>query len=77
MEKVNLPKVEYDIRAGLNMIKALRKDKTLGDTLYYLISLDNAVRYLPIYYKTGIKKEEIEGLDIPTELKDFLKRVIQ
>ena len=35
--KVNLPKVEEETRAELNIIKARRKDKSLDDTLQSLI----------------------------------------
>lgn len=40
MVKVNLPKVEEETRAELNIIKARRKEKSLNETLDYLISLD-------------------------------------
>ncbi|HZK71039.1 MAG TPA: hypothetical protein VFD03_05895 [Clostridia bacterium] len=40
MVKVQLPKVEEETRAGLNIIKARRKDRLLNETLEYLISLD-------------------------------------
>lgn len=37
MVKVQLPRVEEETRAELNIIKAQRKDKSLGDTLQGLI----------------------------------------
>ena len=40
MVKVQLPKVEEETRSELNQIKARRNDKTLGDSLNYLIDLD-------------------------------------
>jgi hypothetical protein len=40
MVKVQLPKVEEETRAELNIIKARRKDKSLDETLNYLLYHD-------------------------------------
>jgi hypothetical protein len=40
MVKVQLPKVEEETRARLNVIKARRKDRTLDETLNYLMVLE-------------------------------------
>ena len=40
MSDVNLPKVPEEVRSDLNIIKAQRKDKKIGDTLRYLIGLN-------------------------------------
>ena len=54
MVKVNLPKVEEETRSELNQIKARRNDKTLGETLDYLVELDKN--------KLDLTYEELEAL---------------
>jgi len=74
MVKVQLPKVEEDIRSNLNVIKAKRKDKSLTDTLDYLISLDLIIQNFPNHYTMEITSDEIERLDVVPEFKGFLRR---
>lgn len=68
MVKVQLPKVEEETRTELNIIKARRKDKSLDETLNYLIDSEKQ-HYLPenisIIVKAGtldkLKNYDIDG----------------
>lgn len=46
MVKVNLPKVEDETRADLNVLKANRKDRALDQTLKHLLSLEEKNQFL-------------------------------
>lgn len=46
MGKVQLPKVDDEIRDELRMMKARRKDKGLSETLNYLIGLEARIKEL-------------------------------
>lgn len=68
MVKVQLPKVEEETRTELNIIKARRKDKSLDETLNYLIDSEKQ-HYSPenisIIVKAGtldkLKNYDIDG----------------
>lgn len=66
MVKVNLPKVEEETRAELNIIKAQRKDKSLGDTLQGLIEDSNEL------VETKKKNAELEA-----EVKELKEKVVE
>jgi len=59
--KVNLPKVEEETRAELNIIKARRKHKSLGETLNYLVNCEKQY-YLPEFIKIVVKSETLDRL---------------
>ena len=58
--KVNLPKVEDNIRIELNVLKARRDDRTLDKTFEYLLSLPTlshkTIERLNNHRKWGIKR---------------------
>jgi hypothetical protein len=56
MKKVQLPRVEDEVRVELNVIKARRGDSTLSDTLSYLVRTEKENEEL----KNKIK--ELEGV---------------
>lgn len=78
MVKVQLPKVEEETRAELNVIKARRKDKDLNKTLVYLVSLDKQ-QYSPEFVTIVLETEtldKLKTLDVENNSWDELLNVL-
>lgn len=74
MEKVQLPKVEEETRADLNVLKANRKDKTLDATLKYLLSLEEKNQFLE--KRCTLKEDDFnELLKMRTFTQDEMKAI--
>lgn len=59
--KVNLPKVDDETRSELNIIKAQRKDKSLDETLNYLINTEKQY-HLPGHITIVVNSETLDEL---------------